>query len=431
MAALEDTIFTSRFERAFFAGYRRLFSAAEIAEQQILQWALAALAFGYFISFNSRFYSHTTTLDAYLKGSYTCWPYFQSCGRFYFLRTLPEGYSQPFIYMVLFGLLILSVYLMWRREWTLAQITLLPSFFWHAFVSFLMSMSTTGNYDHYLFIFGIVLLFLPYKEFFLKLFLVLFYYLSTIAKIHPTWIEGTYFSALRTGLPLFPDWAIPVLTNLIIAMEMVGVWFLLGRNWVLQRLVLVFFIIFHLYSGLLVGYHYPATVLPMLIILFGPLYAYTRPPLTRRAIVPWLLVGFVVAIQFIPVAIPGDEKLTLEGNYYGLYMFEANHQCVSHETIRLIDGTTREVREESYSARHRCDPYHFWFRIKTECDRHPEIASIAWTFDHSINGGPFLRIVDARDACALSYQPFSHNAWIKTAADHPAVIGYPVQNVYD
>lgn len=431
MRALEEEVFDSRIERKFFSWYRRFFSISELAGSRVLQWALGSIIFSYFVAFNSWFYDHATTLDAYLKGSYTCWPYFQSCGSLYFLRTLPEGYSQPLLYMVLFGTLILTVYLMYRKAWTLAHLALLPSFAWHAFVSFVLSMSMAGNYDHYLFVFALIILFLPHKEFFLKLVVVVLYVLSTVAKIHPTWIEGTYFSALKTGLPLFPRWSVPFFTNLVIFMEMVGAWFLLGRNMILQRAVLVFFIAFHLYSGLLVGYHYPATVLPMVVILFGPLYSHTKAPFDKRALAGWVLLALLVVVQLISNVIPGDEKLTLEGNYYGLYMFEANHQCVSTERITYADGSTSNVRSESYSARARCDPYHYWFRIHTQCTRNTAIASVAWTFDHSINGGPFLRIVDVPNACELTYRPFSHNAWIRTEENGLHVVGYPVQNLYD
>jgi hypothetical protein len=332
--------------------------------------------------------------------------------------------------MLLLGTLVVAAYLMYRKKWTGAHLALIPSFLWHAFVCFVLTASISGNYDYYIFFLTLILLFFPHKEFFLKCGLVFFYVLSTVAKIHETWILGTYFSALKTGLPLFPRWSIPIWTNFVIFMEMVGSWFLMSRRVLLQRTVLAFFIIFHLYSGLLVGYRYPATVLPMLIILFGPLYAYTLAPFTRRAIFGWVLIALMCCMQFIPRLIPGDEKLTMEGNRFGLYMFEANHQCVSIVHVNKNDGST-EYRKESYSARQRCDPYEYWFRIHTICVRDPDIMSVAWTFDHSIDGGPFLRIVDVPDACTLSYQPFARNTWIKTEYDHPAVEGYPLENLYD
>jgi hypothetical protein len=429
---LRDQLFKTSFEQALLRGYRRAFSIHEIEEQPILQWIFGATIFSYFLAFQAWIGSSATTLDAYARGAHLCWPYFQSCGEWLFLRALPNGYSQTFLYMFLFGTLVFVVYCMHRKDWVLAHFALLVSFLWHAAVAFFLTYALAGNYDYYLFLLAFALLFLPRKEFFLKLIFVLLYFLSTATKIHETWILGTYFSALKTGLPLFPDWSIPLWTNLIIFMEMVAAWFLLSHNRLLQRVVLVFFILFHLYSGLLVEYRYPATVLPTLLILFGPLYRYTPIPLDRKALLGWALVALMFVAQASSHMIPGDEKLTMEGNKFGLYMFEANHQCISRTTVVYADGEAQEFSEESALARGRCDPYRYWFRIKAVCtQRASQLERIGWTLDHSVNGGPFLRIVDTANACNLSYSPAKHNPWIKTETDNPMIIGYPVENIYE
>lgn len=398
----------------------------------VLQWVFGATLLSYFLAFSAWINSHATTIDAARRGTHACWPHFQSCGEWLILRALPNGYSQTFLYMTLFGLMVAIVYLMWRKDWALAHMLLVPIFLWHAAVSFFLTYALTGNYDYYLFFFAIALLTLPHKEFFLKAILVGFYFLSTAAKIHETWILGTYFSSLATGLPLFPDWAIPLLTNLVIFMEMVGAWFLFSRKPLLQRAVLTFFVVFHLYSGLLVEYRYPATVLPTLLILFGPWYRFTPPPFDRRALAGWLILLGMGAAQMVPLLIPGDEKLTLEGNKIGLYMFEANHQCISTANITFRDGTEKTFRDESTSARARCDAYRYWFRLNNLCDIHADtIRSIAWAFDHSVNGGPFLRIVNVENACTLSYRAFRHNPWILTEKQNPPIVGYPLENIYE
>ncbi len=428
---IEERLFNGDYGRAFRSIYYRVFSVHEIAEQKILQWVFGATILSYFLTFFEWFHNHLTTVDALADGSYVCWSYFQGCEKLLVLRALPEGYSQPLLYMVLLGFLGLAVFLMYRKEWMLAHLAILPAFIWHVLGSFVVTMSMAGNYDYYLFVFAFITLFIPHKEFFLKLALVSLYTLSTVAKIHPTWIAGTYFSPLKTGLPLFQDWSIPLYTNLVIFMEMVGVWFLMSSNKLLRRGALIFFIFFHLYSGLLVGYRYPTTVLPTLLILFGPMYRPLSIPFDRRAIAGWSLIILLCCMQFTPRLIYGDEKLTMEGNRFGLYMFEANHQCISATEIEYLNGESVMGKRESHSARNRCDPYSYWFRLKKACERNPNVAHIRWTFDHSINGGPFLRIVDVPDACALEYYPFKHNDWIRTEYDNPPVIGYPVENLYE
>lgn len=414
----------------FSMRYRSLLSISEIENSTTLQWAFGAMVFAYFIAFNAWLYNRAMTVDVFRAGQHICWPYFQSCGEWLFLHAVP-AYSQTTFYMVLFGTLLAVVYFMFRRQWIYAHLALLPSFIWHGLGVFVFTMSLSGNYEYYLFILSFILLFIPHKLFFLQLALVFFYVLSTVAKIHESWTLGAYFSSLKYGLPIFPDWSIPLLTNLVISMEMVGAWFLMARKGVAQRSVLGFFVLFHLYSGTLVGYRYPATVLPTLFIVFGPLYQKLSVPIDRRSFVGWTLIALMLFMQFTPRMIAGDEKLTLEGNQFGLYMFEANHQCRWVYRVHKNDGSVTSGGGEDMSARNRCDPYRAYFSLKTQCERERgDIKRIALRFDHSVNGGPFLRIVDEADVCSLIYEPFRHNHWIKTEKDDPAIIGLPVQNIY-
>lgn len=401
----------------------------EIKRSRILQWALGALIFVYFIVFSDWIRMDVVTTTAYEALSYVCPPFFQSCDMFYVFQALPHGYSQTILYMAIFGILTWCVYLMSKKEWDTVQVLLMPIFVWHAAHPLLFSDYLAGNYEYYLIAFGLVLLFFPHKEFFLKLTLVMFYVLSTVSKIHPTWIEGGYFTALRTGLPLSPDWAIPLFSNLVILLEMIGAWFLMSSNRVVQRTVLSFFIIFHLYSGILVEYRYPATVLPFLLIVFGPWYRYTEVPLDKKSIAGWLFILLLILLQFSPKMIPGDEKMTAEANKYGLYMFEANHQCFSLAKVHYKDGTSRDINNRSILARNRCEPYHTWFRLNQVCLRDSEIDYIEWQFNHSINAGPFYKIVDVKNACNLSYKAFGRNHWI-LLPDEAETVGYPVKNYY-
>lgn len=428
---LRDTIFPARWERAFFSWYHRIFSIHELESSKILKWVFGATLFSFFLTFNSWIGSHSLTLESYIQNRHTCWPFWQQCGEWYVLQALPYGYSQTILYMGLFALMGLVVYLMHRREWVLAHLLVVVLFLFKGLAGFLLTYELTGNYDYYHMAFAAILLFFPYKYFFLKLVLVLFYTLSATVKIHEGWILGTYFSSLQSGLPIFPDATIPVWTNFVMLMQIVGAWFLLSSNKVLQRSALVFFALFHLYSGVLVEYRYPATVLPTLLILFGPWFAHTQPPLNRRALVGWIFVVFLIALQLSSIVIPKDEKVTLEGNRYGMYMFEANHQCISSATLTKKDGTVEEVVQARSLARHRCDPYDYWFSLSQICKRGGgEIEQLAWTFDHSVNGGQFYRIVDTQNVCELEYKAFGHNEWIVTPEDGAPAIGQPVKNVY-
>jgi len=410
--------------------YDRWFSLSELYTSKVLKWALGAVLFGYFLTFETWLNDARLTTSAVEQGLHLCWPYFKSCGDWYFLTGLPQGYTNNLWYMGLFALMGGSAWAMMIDRWRLAHGLMWPLLLWKLWVVFFLSMVQVGNFEYYHVAFSLILLAFPHKLFFLKFSLVWFYFLSTAAKIHPAWTLGTYFSSLKTGLPIFPDATIPLWTNLVILAEMVLAWCLIRPKGVWQKLAITFFVVFHLYSGLLVGYRYPATVLPVLFILCGPWYVYSHIPKGWSTLPGWLLMGLLACGQSVSHFIPGDEKLTLEGNFYGLYMFEANHQCVERSTVYRADTEPVVEVKESFQARNRCDPYRVWFKYNQQCKLDSNIERIEVQFDHSINGAPFYRIIDVPNICAVDYKAFSHNDWILKPSTDAQKIGYPMRNYY-
>jgi len=436
--------------------YARIFSISEIERELILQWSFGASLFYFFVTFSSWIQRTNATAEAAQNGSAVCWPYFQDCTHLFFLHAFPYGYSQSTLYMFFYGLMCLIVYLMWKKEWTQAHALLMVLFLWKVFAVFFLSFVTPGPYDYYHLILTSVLLFVPFKEYFLKLAFVWMYFMSVTVKFTPGWILGTYFTSMRSGLPDFPAGLTVFLTNLVIFVQIVDCWFLMSRNWILQRLSFSFAVIFHLYSGVLVYYNYPSSALLPVLILFGPLYRYTPTPFSKKAIGGWVIIILVGLFQLLGFVVSPDRFLTLEGHRYGMFMFEANHQCVatfrtyskkatpaSHweglqcpglyctveTSVESKNGETVSTKKiESASAWNRCDPYELWYRARASCTD-PGVERISMQFDHSINGGPFYRIVDEPSICDLTYKPFSHNNWIKIPPEAP-IIGYPVQNFY-
>lgn len=439
--------------------YKKWFSIHEIESSPLLQWSFGAVLLFYFLTFQNWISGSAITVETARAGRAVCWPYFQECYKWYFFHGLPDGYSQSIFYMALYGVIVAIVYFIWSKQWDIAHALMSVLFVWKTFVVFVLSYTIAGPYDYFHIVYSFIILFLPYKEYFLKVSVVLLYFLSASSKFSPAWVLGTYFSTLQNGLPLFPRFSIPLLTNFVIFMQVVAAWFLLSRRTWMRMLVFTFFVVFHLYSGVLVYYHYPSVSLPLLIILFGPMYTHTRAPFSRKSLAGWIFLGALVVFQLPGYLIPGDQKLTLEGNRFGMFMFEANHQCVQTvKTYRQMHGASvrrslsryscrgqtclvsravypegeyavTEDRYETAAAWNRCDPYVEWVPIKQRCALDHTIVRTAYTFDHSINGGPFYRIVDEQDACTLQYKSFVHNAWITFPPEAP-VVGYPVRDDY-
>jgi hypothetical protein len=328
--------------------------------------------------------------------------------------------------MVFFGFVILAAYGLMVRKYVLAHACMLFLFVTKLYFMF-ATLIHNSNYEYYHTLFCMVFVFLPRKRFFGSLMVVWCYFLSTAAKIHPTWVWGSYFSSLETGLPLAPSGWEPLFTNFVIFMEMVMSWFMFSsRKW-LQRSVFAFFVFFHLYSGILVGYRYPVIVMPSLLIFFGSLFRpFPSIPLNRASLPGWILIVSMLVIQMYNHTLPSDPKLTLEGDYYGLFMFEANHQC----RIAFADEQGRTLYSHDYiSARHRCDPWVELTAAQQKFCKYAPQSKIKFTEIHSINGGPFYEIVNEPDLCSLNYKPFADNVWIKDETT-ASMVGRPLKNIY-
>jgi hypothetical protein len=187
------------------------------------------------------------------------------------------------------------------------------------------------------------------------------------------------------------------------------------------------------------------------------MFRHTPAPFTKKSLIGWIFLILIALYQLLGFVVTPNRFLTLEGHRYGMYMFEANHQCkytvttyatgeaqnsdwsglqctgmycLTHASTVSKDGQIVITRSgESASAWNRCDPYEMWSRIKYQCAAQ-NVERVSMQFDHSINGGPFYRIVDEPSICDLTYKPFSHNDWIKVPPESP-VVGYPVQNQYE
>lgn len=406
--------------------YWKIFSIKEIESDIAVRLFGAAVLIGFLVTFKSWEGNFATSILARDSGSTLCWPAFQGCADWFFMTARPHGYTQNIIFMVMLELIFLATYGLLAKKYTLAHICILLLFLWKLYITSI-NYRYNANYDYYQTLFTFVFLFLPHKRFFGSLTVVFFYFLSTAVKIHESWTLGTYFTAMKTGLPIFPkEWTI-ILTNFLIFMEMIAAWFLFSKNKFLQRSIFIFFVIFHFYSGALVGYHYPVIVSPSLIIFFGPLFKpFKHVPNGLKSIPGWSLILALLCLQMVSHIIPGDEKLTLEGNFYGLYMFESNHQC----SIRAYDENQKVIfTQDSTIARNRCDPYRYWFRLKERYCTPYNTSKYSLKMTHSINGGPFYLIVNEPDICTLEYKPFSHNDWIKTEKEAKPT-ARPRQNYY-
>ena len=343
-----------------------------------------------------------------------CFPHFQNCKELFAafeLFPLPFSYRESIFFTILFSLIVLGTYFLYKQKYFYTHLILVFLFIVKLII--ITSNYGSGNYDYYDLIIIFVFLLYPTRVDLLKLTFVVLYFLASTIKIHSGWILGTYFSSLYYGLPLVPNNLIPIATNIVILTQLVGCWFLLSTNKKISSYLIYFYIFFHLYSTILVGYRYPTTALLSLLVIFIIGETSKTPPdftIKKKTIPFYIFLASLFVLQSIAYFIPGDQKLTLEGNNYGIYMFEANHQCISYLTPK--NGPQQIT--SSYDSRSRCDPYVYMKRIQSNYCSTSTKGEINWVFDHSINGEGFKRIVSVENVCNLVYEPFTHNNWIET-----------------
>ena len=414
----------------FISGYKRFFHIVEFQESKTLQGIAWALIVGWFLEFSTWWRFSDFTINAVQEGRHLCWPFFQSCGDWYFLTLEPLGNTQGLMYAFLFALLVSAGYLLIKGRYTAVHALFLLLFFWEMTV-LLMSMRLAVNYWYFHVFYAALFLFPFGKLTLLRLGAVLLYFFSGILKLNEGWVDGAYFKALSEGLYLVPNALIPVATNAVIFMEMALVWFLLGKERIYRMVVLALLFVFHVYSVVYVGYVYPSIVLPVVLILFlSDEKSISLRKIFYKKVAGPLLLSLFFVIHVIPYAIEGNAHITGEGNKYGMYMFETNYQCVSSAMFHYTNGEVEEHVSESHYAIQRCDPYTHYFYFKQLCAANGNIDSIEWDFDTSLNGSDLFRIVEVENACELRYKAFQHNKWIQPSFDGLEPVGVVTKNNY-
>ena len=385
------------------------------------------LSFAYIFSTWTE-YEVTSRVES--KSSTTlCWPHFQNCKWLHFLTVPPQGYSYYLLFIVLSLFVALACFCLYNKRYVLFHIFASLLIVWEFFFIFFWSMNQIANYYYYHFVLLFFLLFASPRLLSLRVVFVFLYFLAGQVKFHKGWVLATYFTTLKSGMLQVPDLVAPLMCWLVILLEVIGSWWLLSNNLRMRFFIVSLFVLFHLYSAQYVGFDYPFTVMPHLLLLFACRDKINLAEFSfRKCKVGICAMSLGLILHLIGDLIPGDEKWTLEGYSYGLYMFDANHQCRSHITINDVSGSSKSETQESIMSRQRCDPYSQLMKIKTICFSNPNVKSVKWTFDHSINGEPFFRMVDESNACSLDYKAFRHNKWIRSPNDGAQFIGYPVKN---
>lgn len=341
---------------------------------------------------------------------------------------------------------------------------------------YLHDLRLVANFFHVHLYLSYFFIFSKQKLLFFRVGLWLVYWLAALVKLTPSWLWGEYFNSVPAKLPLFP--AIPSvvtaagLTLMIVEFFSPLLW--LSKSKTIRNFSVATLLLFHIYSGVIVGHWYPTIMIPVAILGLYPMDTslfqdYQSSPRHKVMFVSFLVFLLGGIFNFL---LPGDVRTTGEGRYHGLFMFDANRRAAINITIEvggdkhrfyvLYDWPRREVLdwkttvqysknsapfEELYqpvrvngkvlfnpdyfwrnSSRMFSDPYVLYYYLK-RLNRRFRVERLQLTLDHQLDGHAFVfRVMDVNQdqISSMSYNPFWRNSWIRVPGpDTPDAYQWP------
>lgn len=373
---------------------------------QALWWVLLAYQVLLFTVFLG---DDAATTNAFVANQYTCWPWLPHCGEWYFLSLKP-ALSQTIWYIGLFLLQGAAFAAALKHRWhrAMALFTLLIS--WEAVLVFLLSYEAGEAYIYMHLLLSAILIALPLKRYTAQLSLILVYILGACMEWYRYWYlaGGESFK-----LPLLSASQSVWMLSVVVAIQIIGIGYLLSRDMRYRRSVLLILIALHAYGALSFDENYFLLIVPVLLILF-----WEYEPLPRRerqhTIVLALGAAVLVAIHVWIFLASASVNFTFARPHLGISTYFPETSGVSEARITYIDGTTKDIRSSWTNRPCRCSPYSRWFEIKKMCEYDANIAAISWTLDLSLQRGEWSRVIDVDNVCALEFHVFSGNSWISS-----------------
>ena len=373
-------------------------------------------------------------------------------------------------YIYLLGILaLLGLFSLFYLRSSLLAMGLMAFLFANKMYFYLSDGRLFANFHHFHLFFTLVFLMSRDKLRFFRAALAVGYVMAGVVKINPSWLFGEYFNSLPDKMPFLPKitWVVTAASAGVFLMEFFGplAWFT-SITW-LRRFTFFVFILFHLYSGVIVAFWYTSLMLPLAVAAFlrfnRPLQAGYR--FVRRDLAPLVILALVIFAGLYHYFLPGDVRLTSEARYYGFFMYDANRQVAFDTEIqkgnktwklhvfrafqtaatdtaedvntqiscefwqdgslrgkfpvaRPIEDEGRVIFNPLYFVRmniHKIgDPYYYYFFAR-ELERRYQPDHLSLRLDVQLNGHPeIVRLVDIPDFARLNpvYSPFRHNDWI-------------------
>lgn len=306
----------------------------------------------------SQLYLRTTNLI-----ETTCWPGFASC--------LDLKFSSPYSALILMGsygsLSLAALFFDNGKKAFGSTLWLSLLLLLQVFIASL-DYKFRGNHVYLFVVFQLLVLAWPRLVQVFPLFMALLYFWAGTLKFNHDWLSG---AALYHDLPLIPQAFVASACRYVLALELIGPFFLYFAKGPWFYAFWLQFLVFHFMSWSVVGFYYPSL---MIVFLFLLLWLKARTPrlsFFSQGIKPsaWAFVFLFCFLQFIPRAIPGPEALTGEGRLLSLYMFDAFGTCDAQFgfTDKRGEFISISLFEPNDAVRVGCDPINLLARARYYC----------------------------------------------------------------
>lgn len=378
------------------------FELDEVFESREI-FSLSLVLLFYLLVFLERF----KDIHEFGYGPYVCQPIFQNCE---YLRNLIFNFTNINYFhgfLIFFGTsLFLSIYFLFKKwkkafaaSFLLNYFIFLLIYIFYGYVNFAFRFPTIVIF----FAFSI-LIFSPRNRInFLRLFFVMFYFLSSITKLNnPFWILG------YLPLPFIPQTSAIYLENAFIVLQMILPFLLLINNNRLRLGLAIFLEGFHLYTFANVGIDFSFWTTPFIYLLFIESKENFELPSIKENLITYSILAYIIILNFIRLIIPGNDYFTMEGSNLGFNMFQHTAKCaVSYDE----DG--KPIQRHMFGL-YTCDPYLLYMKRKEYCKDHDKADLRVYTDDGYFTN----KLIDEENVCVLKYSAFSRNYWIR---DNPVL----------
>lgn len=360
------------------------------------------LYFSFVLGFIFNFYLIFWT-DPLDESNYVCSRFFQSCGDFISFKGHPHSWDTSLFYQTVYFALVASVYFFLKGKDCLARGFLIYPLVVEALLGFIIYENSVTPPIYYQFFPCLVFLFSKDYKSDLKWLVPMLYFFASLVKLDTGWFLGEEINP-AIGLPLIPGILLLPFLWFFFFMEFTA-FALLSKSRKIQNFYLYFFYSAHLYAFAATGYHFQLLALPLIYFVFQD-----KGPLKRPSPLLIACAVYLTAVNLLPHITDSDYKKTGQGDSLAFDMVDADRKTISRTTTFFKDGTSK-TEKNFKSGFMKENPYKFWFQLKKKCT--PDVERISWQFELSFNYGPYKKIVDVDDLCALKFDPFFKNSWIK------------------